>query len=91
MKRKLLPPFIMLAAGLITSIRTYLLHYDMKKALITLLIVLVVFYALGSVLKYVLDIFEKQNEQKALDEGEVIEKETEDESVSSEEDAVTKE
>jgi len=93
MKRKLLPSFIMLTAGLITSIRTYLLHYDTKKALITLLIVLVVFYALGSVLKYVLDVFEQQNEQKALDEGEVIEKETEEEeeSASEEEDGVIKE
>lgn len=91
MKRKWLPSFIMLTAGLITSIRTYFLHYEMKRALVTLLIVLIIFYILGSVLKYVLDIFEEQNEQKALNEGEVIEKETEGESASSEEDAITKE
>lgn len=93
MKRKLLPAIIMLTAGLITSIRTWLLHYDTKRALIILLVVLIVFYALGSVLKYVLDVFEAQNEQKALDEGEVIEKEAEEESESSEEaeDSVTKE
>ena len=43
MKRKLLPPFIMLTAGLITSIRTFCLHYDMKSSLIILLVVLVAF------------------------------------------------
>ena len=69
MKRKLLPPFIMLTAGLITSIRTFCLHYDMKSSLIILLVVLVVFYVLGSIFKYILDLFEKENEQKALDEG----------------------
>ncbi|MBQ6887511.1 MAG: hypothetical protein IJN54_08380 [Lachnospiraceae bacterium] len=80
MKRKLLPPFIMLTAGLITSIRTFCLHYDMKSSLIILLVVLVVFYVLGSIFKYILDLFEKENEQKALDEGEVFEKASEDES-----------
>lgn len=80
MKRKLLPPFIMLVAGLIASIRTFFLHYDTKSSLIILLVVLVVFYVLGSILKYVLDTFDKENEKKALDEGEVIEKEAEEES-----------
>lgn len=74
MKRKLIPPFVMLVAGLITSIRTYVLHYDVKRSLLTLLVVLIVFYILGSILKYILDTFEKQNEEKALDEGEVIAK-----------------
>lgn len=79
MKRKLLPPVLMLAAGLITSIRTYYLGYDIKKTLISLLIALLVFYTLGSILKFVLDTFEKQNEQKAMDEGEVIAKAAEEE------------
>ncbi len=95
MKRKLLPSFIMLSAGLIASIRTYLLHYDVKKSLIIILIVLVIFYGIGSGLKFMLDIFEAQNEQKALDEGEVIAKEAEDEEGAEPseeaEDSVTKE
>lgn len=74
MKRKLIPPFLMLVSGLITSIMTYVLHYDVKRSLITLLVVLIIFYILGSILKYILDVFEKQNEAKALDEGEVIAK-----------------
>lgn len=93
MKRKLLPPFIMLTAGLIASIRTFCLHYDAKSSLIILLVVLVVFYVLGSILKYVLDVFDKENEKKALDEGEVIEKATEEESETENEaeNSVTKE
>lgn len=78
MNRKQLPPILMLVAGLITSIRTFYLHYDVKTALIILLVVLIIFYILGSIIKYVLDVFEKQNEQRALDEGEVIEKAAED-------------
>lgn len=93
MKRKLLPPFIMLTAGLIVSIRTYFFHYDTKTWLIILLVVLIVFYALGSGLKFLLDTFDKENEKKALDEGEVIEKEAEEESETEDkaEDSVTKE
>ena len=95
MKRKLLPPFVMLTAGLITSIRTFCLHYDTKSSLIILLVVLIVFYVLGSVLKFVLDTFDKENEQKALDEGEVIAKAAEEESAAEAEneaeDSVTKE
>jgi len=79
MNRKLLPPILMLVAGLITSIRTFYLNYDIKTALIILLVVLIIFYILGSIIKYVLDVFDKQNEQRALDEGEVIEKAAEDE------------
>lgn len=79
MNRKLLPPVLMLAAGLITSIRTFYLNYDMKTALIILLVVLIIFYILGSIIKYTLDVFEKQNEERALDEGEVIEKAAEEE------------
>lgn len=77
MNRKLLPPVLMLVAGLITSIRIFFLDYDMKTALIILLLVLIVFYILGSSIKFALDVFEKQNEKRALDEGEVIEKESE--------------
>jgi len=78
MNRKLLPPVLMLVAGLITSIRIFSLNYDMKVALIILLVVLVVFYILGSSIKYALDVFDKQNEKRAMDEGEVIEKDAED-------------
>lgn len=79
MKRKLLPVFIMLLAGAVASILTAIMHYNIRSLLIIVLVTLIVFYALGSALKYSLDIFEKQNEKDLLDEGEVIEKEANEE------------
>lgn len=75
MKRKHLPLVIMLSAGAITSILTFILDYQIKDMLLAVLIVLVIFYMLGSILKWVLDLFERQNREAALREGEVIEKE----------------
>ena len=74
-KRRLIPPFVMLLAGAITSITMRILHYEMKTMLIVLLCVLVGFYIAGSVIKYMLDRFEKQIEEAYMEEGEVIEKE----------------
>lgn len=74
-KRKLIPPFIMLLAGAITSITMRMLHYDMKTMLIILLGVLLGFYIAGCVIKGMLDRFEKQIEEAGMEEGEVIEKE----------------
>ncbi len=74
-KRKLIPPFIMLLAGAITSITMRILHYDTKTMLIILLCVLLGFYIAGCVIKGMLDRFEKQIEEADMEEGEVIEKE----------------
>ncbi|MCH5274789.1 MAG: hypothetical protein J1E65_03025 [Lachnospiraceae bacterium] len=77
MKRKYLPLILMLLAGAITAIITYVKQYAMIQRLSALLAVLLVFYVLGSIFVWLLDTFEKQNEKAALDEGEVIEKEVE--------------
>ena len=77
MNRKYMPLILMLAAGAITSIITYIMNYTTIQKLLALLLVLVVFYVLGSVLKWALDTFDAQNEKAALDEGEVIEKDGE--------------
>lgn len=74
-KRKLIPPFVMLLAGAITSITMRILHYETKTMLIILLCVLVGFYFAGCVLKTMLDRFERQIEEAHMEEGEVIEKE----------------
>lgn len=74
-KRRLIPPFVMLLAGAITSITMRLLHYETKTMLIILLCVLVGFYFAGCVLKTMLDRFERQIEEAHMEEGEVIEKE----------------
>ena len=42
-KLKLLPAFVMLLAGALTSIITYIIGYTMKSALVILLIVLIIF------------------------------------------------
>ena len=74
MNRKTMPLILMLIAGAITSIITFVKNYTIFEKLIALLIVLLVFYFLGSVLKWMLDFFDEQNEKKRIEEGEVIEK-----------------
>lgn len=77
MNRKKMPLVLMLTAGAITCIITFVMKYAIIWKLAALLLVLVIFYTLGSILKWVLDAFDRQNEKKALDEGEVVEKEVE--------------
>ena len=74
-KRRLIPPFVMLSAGAVTSITMRILHYEMKSMLIILLCVLVGFYMAGCIIKGMLDRFERQIEETHMEEGEVIEKE----------------
>lgn len=77
MNRKNLPLVLMLVAGAITCIVNLVRNYSLLNQLTALLIVLVLFYTFGSILKWVLDLFDSQNEQNLSEEGEVIEKETE--------------
>ncbi len=77
MNRKNLPLLLMLAAGAITCIITFIQKYSMHEKLISLFVVFLVFCVLGNVLKWTLDYFERQNEEKLKEEGEVIEKEPE--------------
>lgn len=74
-KRKLIPPFMMLLSGAIISIAMFIWHYPLKDMLIVLLCVLIAFYLVGEIYKWMLDRFEAQIEQARMDEGEVIEKE----------------
>lgn len=77
MNRKNLPLILMLTAGAITCIITLINDYSIMGRLISLLIVLIVFYLLGNIMKWVLNYFDKQNEKKEEPEGDVIEKEPE--------------
>ena len=74
-KRRLIPPFVMLSAGAVTSITMRILHYEMKSMLIILLCVLVGFYIAGCIIEGMLNRFERQIEETHMEEGEVIEKE----------------
>lgn len=77
MKRNSMPLILMLVAGAVTCIITFIQNYPIWAKLLSLLIVLIVFYFLGSLLKWTIDTFEKQNEIKNKEEGEVIEKDAE--------------
>lgn len=80
MERKMIPLALMLAAGAVCSIVCFVQGYDAFTMLLVLFIVLLVFYVLGCVIKRVMDAFEKENEARKKAEGEVIEKETSQES-----------
>lgn len=79
MERKMIPLALMLVAGAICSIVCFVQGYDAFTMLLVLFIVLLVFYILGSIIKRVMEAFERENEEKSKEEGEVIEKETSDE------------
>lgn len=68
MRRKWIPPFLMLFAGAVSSIIMFLLHYETKSMLMILIGVLVGFYIVGCLFKWMLDVFERQNEEKAAEE-----------------------
>lgn len=73
-KRELLPGFVMLLAGAIALALMAVGGYDLRTLLGNLLIVLLVFYFIGRLVKFVLDRVAEQLKQATLDEGEVIEK-----------------
>ncbi len=68
---------LMLVAGAVVCVVTWIRQYTIIGKLTALLITLIIFYALGSLLQWVLDLFDRQNEKKSQEEGEVIEKEAE--------------
>ena len=75
MTRKEMPLILMLLAGLVTALVAYFRGFTLNAMLVSLLSTLVVFYFIGCVIKMILDSFDKKNERKVADEGEVIEKE----------------
>lgn len=77
MKRRMIPIFLMLLAGAITSIITYIKDYELTKMLWTLLGVLIVFYALGVVIQKTLNLFDAQIEEAEKKAKEAEEKEKE--------------
>ena len=74
MNTKKVPLFVMLLAGAVACIVTYLEHYSFHDMLVVLLMVLVVFLIIGLVIKRILDKFDISNEEKVDDEGAVLEK-----------------
>lgn len=64
MNRKNLPLILMLTAGAVTCIITYIMDYSVVTKLVSLFLVLILFYVLGSILKWTLDFFDRQNEER---------------------------
>lgn len=85
MDRRLLPLILMLIAGGITAVMSFALGYPLKDKLFALLLVLLIFYFLGRFIQSLLDYFDKQNAERAKEEGEVIEKEADSEEQGGEE------
>ena len=79
MSRKNLPLLLMLVAGAITCIITYIMDYSLTAKLVSLFLVMLLFCFLGSVLMWTLDFFDKQNQEKkkAEQDGEEMDAEEE--------------
>ncbi len=79
MERKLIPLTLMVLAGAICIALCIYHGYDMFTMLLVLFIVLLVFYFLGSIIKRIMEAFDKENQERSKQEGEVIEKESSEE------------
>lgn len=76
MERRMLPLLFMLISGAITCIATWIQGYSALEKLIILLIVMLIFGALGAILKNTINYFDKQNQKKKEEaEKEAAEKE----------------
>lgn len=73
-----MPLILMLVAGAVTCIITFFQEYTVFERLLILFIVLLVFYILGSIMKFTLNYFDRLNEKRNMEAGEVIEKDAED-------------
>lgn len=77
MDRKNLPLLMMLTTGAVMCIISYVQKFTILEKLVSLFVVLVVFYLLGNVLVWTLNYFDRKNEERLREEGEVIEKDGE--------------
>ncbi len=77
MERKNLPIILMLAAGAVTCVITFLQNDSILKKLVALFVVLIVFYAMGTAIKWMLDEFDKRNAERNNVPEEKIEEEEE--------------
>lgn len=85
MNRNNMPLILMLVAGAVTCVITFLHSYTISERLLILFIVLLVFYILGTIMKSTLNYFDRLNEKRSKEAGEVIEKDTETEKKSDKE------
>ena len=79
--RKQLPLVLMLISGAITTLTVYFKGLGLKTMLIALLAAMVIFGFIGSLIEYILNSFDRNQNSEVSDEGEVIEKEAVDQPV----------
>ena len=91
MKRKNFPLLLMLVAGFITAIMTMVWEYPLKIKLAALLLVLLVFYLLGSIMVWILDYFDKQNKARKEKEEEEAALKEQEQNAEAQQDQTTKE
>ena len=77
MNTKKVPVFVMLLAGAVTCVVTYLNHYNLHDMLVALILVLLSFLILGIIIKVIFDKFDIAIKDTVDDEGEVVEKQGE--------------
>lgn len=70
MNRKNMPLLLMLISGACTCIITLVRSYSVLASLVALFAVMLLFYCLGSIIRLLLDRFDRQNEEKAKQEQE---------------------
>ncbi len=84
MKNRFIPAFVMLTAGLICALISIMNQWDNIRSLVTLLLVLLIFYCLGSIGEFIIrkvqekniaDRLEKERQEKIRLENERIEEE----------------
>lgn len=76
MDTKRIPALVMLLAGAVATIVTYINHYSLEDMLVVLILTLIVFLIIGIAIKLVFDSFhiEEPDEDRVDDDGEVVEK-----------------
>jgi hypothetical protein len=68
MSRKIIPLLLMLIAGAVTCVVTFLRDDPVIVKLTALLVVMLLFYTFGNILKWALNHFEQQNTPKEEDQ-----------------------
>ncbi len=76
MKTKKVPLIVMLLAGAVACIVTWLEHYSLNEMLVVLLVVLILFLIIGLIIKVIFDKFDISTDKPVDDEGEVVEKQS---------------
>lgn len=77
MNRNNMPLILMLVTGLITCVISFIRRFEFLNMALALFFSLLISFVLGSMIKGMLNYFDRQNELKSMEAGEVIEKESE--------------